>query len=651
MRCIWLLCLSIPLCAQTVDISSLGTGTVSLAGQWRFQPGDNPRWADPNFDDSGWKRVKVPLTLNKQGYLDFKAFGWYRLRILWKEGSRPPDLVLNSGSISFVGEFFANNASIGRTGSFPPRSQVYNFRPILFTLDHNLWTSEGQLLLAVRVWKDPKFASQGYSGFDETAPEIGFPATMQSNMDAADYALLKAVLPNAAVRCIELILGIYLLALACTKTGGPEYLWLGLAFCVDVSYNAILWIFDSTRLLTGAQCILLLDLTDPLFYMFLAYGLWAVFHAKIGRPFQLFLVVMLVVMTAHGAMYAEFGRWRLEKTPFDPLLWMHVAAHLIILIFLLRRFSSRFGEVRWLAISFFVILLASLFELLQSLIPSLRDNDGWSDAAGQIALAGGIVALSYLLMRRFSQAQAEGERLRTEMGAAQEIQSLLLPARLPSTPGFNIETAYLPAQEVGGDFFQITTVSDGSLLIAIGDVSGKGLRAALTVSLVVGLWKEITANTFSPADILLRLNRQLGDSVEGGFVTCLCARLTPDGHLTFVNAGHLAPYWNGKEMITENGLPLGITAQSDYEESHYLLSPNDTLIFISDGVVEARDKARNLFGFERLQQVLAEHPGAEAIARRAQQFGQEDDITVISVSRQAMIAEPAVRLQSASLAV
>jgi serine phosphatase RsbU (regulator of sigma subunit) len=167
----------------------------------------------------------------------------------------------------------------------------------------------------------------------------------------------------------------------------------------------------------------------------------------------------------------------------------------------------------------------------------------------------------------------------------------------------------------------------------------------------VGLWKEITANVSLPAEILLRLNRQLEGSVKGGFVTCLCTRLASDGRLTMANAGHLAPYLNGMELKTNHGLPLGITLQSDYEESNHVLSPDGMLVFVSDGVVEARDKRRSLFGFERLQQTLSEHLKADAIARCAQQFGQEDDITVITISRQAVAAEPAMQSQTASIAV
>jgi serine phosphatase RsbU (regulator of sigma subunit) len=219
------------------------------------------------------------------------------------------------------------------------------------------------------------------------------------------------------------------------------------------------------------------------------------------------------------------------------------------------------------------------------------------------------------------------------------VQRLMLPAQSVDAPHVHIDTAYLPSQEVGGDFYQIATGDDGALLLIIGDVSGKGLQAALTMSLIVGLWQELIATAQSPREVLCRFNDHLQRRMSGGFVTCLCARLKLDGQLTVANAGHLAPYLNGTELTILNGLPLGICAESDYAESHHLLSPTDTLVFISDGVVEARDKSHSFYGFERLQQALSERPGAEAIARRAQQFGQEDDITVIAISPRTVTTE------------
>src|SRR5918911_3646169 len=99
---------AVSLCAQSVDVSHLGPGTMSLAGQWRFHPGDNPRWADPNFDDSDWKLVKVPLSLNQQGYPNFSGYGWYRLTLQRPAQDSPSDLSLAVIAIENVAEFYAN---------------------------------------------------------------------------------------------------------------------------------------------------------------------------------------------------------------------------------------------------------------------------------------------------------------------------------------------------------------------------------------------------------------------------------------------------------------------------------------------------------------------------------------------------------------
>jgi transposase len=207
----------------------------------------------------------------------------------------------------------------------------------------------------------------------------------------------------------------------------------------------------------------------------------------------------------------------------------------------------------------------------------------------------------------------------------------MLPAQSVTIPNLAIEAAYLPAQEIGGDFFQTSQTSDGSLLMIMGDVSGKGLQAALTVSLLVGLWQDvIDAVEQSPSNVLRRLNEHLLSRISGGFVSCLCVRLKTDGSLAIANAGHLAPYINAVELNTDTGLPLGITSEVEYKETNHLLAPADVLVLISDGVVEARDKARKFYGFERLQQALLGKLSAHAISSRAQHFGQKDAITVIS---------------------
>jgi serine phosphatase RsbU (regulator of sigma subunit) len=211
------------------------------------------------------------------------------------------------------------------------------------------------------------------------------------------------------------------------------------------------------------------------------------------------------------------------------------------------------------------------------------------------------------------------------------MQERLVPAQLPAVAGYAIETAYFPAYEVGGDFYQVLAGSGETALLVVGDVSGKGLRAAMTGTLALGALRALASEGLEPADMLMRLNRQLVETNDEGFVTCLCVRIGQDGEVALANAGHLVPYHNGEEVVLQPGLPLGILAEMLYEERVFRMLPGDRLTLLSDGVVEAQNARGELFGFERTQSLSCE--GANAIADAAQRFGQADDITVMTLTR------------------
>ena len=239
-----------------------------------------------------------------------------------------------------------------------------------------------------------------------------------------------------------------------------------------------------------------------------------------------------------------------------------------------------------------------------------------------------LIAMLAILANRFMRTRREEQRMITELEAARSVQSLLVPASAQSTPGFTVDSVYLPASEVGGDFFHMQPASDGSLLIVVGDVSGKGLKAAMTVSAIIG---ALRGNTITrPSEVIAYLNRVLHGQIAG-FVTCCVTRISQGGEIVIANAGHLSPYCNATELTTANGLPLGIATGSSYQESHFTLAPGDRLTFISDGVVEAANTRRELFGFDRAAQII--NQSAAAIAEAAQQWGQDDDITVLTVAR------------------
>ena len=252
-----------------------------------------------------------------------------------------------------------------------------------------------------------------------------------------------------------------------------------------------------------------------------------------------------------------------------------------------------------------------------------------------------LIALLVLLFRDQRLVTEERSTLAGEMQAAQDIQQAQVPASLETLPGFQIAVAFRPVREVGGDFYSCRVLSDNRLRILLGDVSGKGAAAAMTAAVLTGAAQERQIE--SPAELLKLLNRVMAGMKIQGFATCLCAEISADGKLTVANAGHLAPYCGGEEMALDSDLPLGISRTEAYTEKTYQLSPGDALTFLSDGVVEARSTGE-LFGFDRARSISAQ--SAEQIADAAQDFGQQDDITVLTLS-----FAPAEVLQSYSYPV
>jgi serine phosphatase RsbU (regulator of sigma subunit) len=236
-----------------------------------------------------------------------------------------------------------------------------------------------------------------------------------------------------------------------------------------------------------------------------------------------------------------------------------------------------------------------------------------------------------IYVRALIEDRREKRRLADELEAARSVQQVLIPEEIPSIAGFAIQSIYLPAGEVGGDFFQILPVKDDGVLIVIGDVSGKGMPAAMTVSLLVGTVRTLAHYTQRPGEILAAMNQRMLQRSGDGFTTCLVLRVDADGTLTVANAGHIAPYLAGKEVAVDNGLPLGLSAETTYAESVFAMADGPQLTLMTDGVVEARDKSGVLFGFDRT--AAQSMDPAEAIAEAAQRFGQEDDISVISLAR------------------
>ena len=215
-----------------------------------------------------------------------------------------------------------------------------------------------------------------------------------------------------------------------------------------------------------------------------------------------------------------------------------------------------------------------------------------------------------------------------ELHAASTVQQLLLQSASRPTPGFQVESVYLPASEVGGDFFFVSSAPDGSLVAIVGDVSGKGLTAAMRVAMILGALRRETSH--DPGEILFGLNNALIAQGQLGFTTACCIRISLSGEYTVSNAGHIAPYLSGRELETPSALPLGLVHDQIYDVTRGHLTSGERLVLLSDGVPEARSNSGELYGFERLASLSL--LAAQDIADAAQYFGQEDDITVLTLT-------------------
>jgi serine phosphatase RsbU (regulator of sigma subunit) len=253
------------------------------------------------------------------------------------------------------------------------------------------------------------------------------------------------------------------------------------------------------------------------------------------------------------------------------------------------------------------------------------DATGWLRNYRALATTPAIIAMFFLLARRQKRITEERAELKTEMLAAQEMQRLLVPESLDLEPWITVDVAYAPAKEVGGDFYFCRRTAVGQLIV-IGDVSGKGLRAAMMASTLVGALRNETCT--DPGQILVRMNAVVIQANSGGFVTCLCTLFQSDGTLRFANAGHISPYLSGHETEGLSGLPLGLSLEADYKES-LVETGAGTVTLLSDGVLEARNEEGELLGFERMAALTPKT--AEEISEAAQLWGQEDDITVLTV--------------------
>ena len=618
--------------AQVFDASAAG-GPVTITAPWRFHTGDNPAWAATELDDSHWALHRISASWQDQGLPGYSGYVWLRMRVTLP--ATDESLALLVYPLADAEEVYANGRLIGTIGQMqPPLTRLANETARVFPLPSEPPGSTVQI--AIRVWTSAIYAP--YYGWGAGQPPVlGARADLTRMVQLIQMRGVVDQADSWLISVVAVVIGLFSLGLFLFRRQATEYAWAAVFLLGTASQTLFLLWLATIPIQGGPSTYLQLSsgaFVETAWLLFI----WRFLGSRYDRLFYAALVVNWIRPTAPF--------WVLNfHASVSQAFFLGTAAHLSIslivlakLVPLLRRHNR---DAQLLLVPF----------LFDSAVTGLSEARRALHAAGRLAASGSwtifslhglqlswvdltlllsFFSIGAVLVLRFTESAQQAQRLSSEMESARAIQSQLVPATLPDLSGIRLRAAYLPAAEVGGDFYQVLPQSDNSALIVIGDVSGKGLKAAMTGTLVLGALRNMAQENLSPSQILLRLNSQLASSSDGGFVTCLCAEISADGTLTLANAGHLAPYRNGEELPLDSALPLGVAPDTDYTDSTLRLQPGDRLTFLSDGVVEAQSPTGELFGFDRTR-VISTH-SAEQIAAAAQAHGQQDDITVLTLT-------------------
>jgi phosphoserine phosphatase RsbU/P len=622
--------------AQSFDATTLRQPT-DMGMSWLVHAGDDPAYAAKDFDDSHWTIVDPGKSLKT--YFPNRQPGvvWYRLHV--KVAPNQTGLALGEWNLASAFEIYANGQKILETGRVSPY-QPSTFGARLLHKIPDAAIATGSVVIAMRMYIS---ATDWVSAFPGLYP---YNLTIGQEKALSDHVWLSVIGANALQWFYDfggLGLGIIALALFTAQRQQREYLWIFLLF-VCTALTAPLQFYELFHNVPAwwayaSACFQIASLVFQVL-MYLAF-----LRMKLVRWLQVFLALSAVgilwnqvqTSTGTGSPTALF-------LSILPELALVAGVIPVLLIVHWRRGNREAGILLVPALVSSLAIYAELAVFVASTIPALAtDAIRFSNAVfnwevGPFTINVGnldnslfVLSLGIILVLRSTRIAHQQAQIETELAAARGVQQIILAEQIESVPGLSVEAAYEPAQQVGGDFYQVLPAPEGSLLLVIGDVAGKGLPAAMLVSVLVGAIRGVAEYTSEPAELLASLNHRLVGRVAGNISTAMAARIFPDGAVALANAGHLPPYLDGKEVDVPGALPLGVKAGTRYETVRFLLPRGSRLTFYSDGIVEAQNAAGELFGFERSGGISMQ-PVAKII-EAAKLHGQSDDMTAISITR------------------
>src|SRR6185312_16374666 len=569
------------------------------------------------------------------------GYAWYRIRVTTVVSPGEKLAVIANG-VDDGYQVFAQGHLLGSNGEFREDKYpvVYFTQPSMFVLPPVPASSVSgpqTQVLAFRVWMGPvRLSHQPFTGGMHYAPLLGESGAIAQQTHIAWMELVQYYSFSGLLSGVFLLLTLVAASLTLFDRSDRVYRWVAAAILLATSRETVFSLTNWTHLVSIREFFIFLEGFDlPLVAFLWAIVCWKWFQLR--RPS--WIPQALAGLAVLDMLSELAGESVFYSIPASVSLAAHAASGVVrfglvaLLVYIVVRGIREQGKEGWLMLP---AALLMLFAQFQSELISLRLHGTFIafgavifyTQAAELALA---TAIALLLLRRLLLSLARQRQMALDIKQAQEVQQVLIPRMQAPIPGLQIETEYRPAREVGGDFFQIVVhPTDGSVLIVAGDVAGKGLKAGMMVALLVGAIRTATDTSFDPNFVLGVLNRRLqrrGDSQA----TCLALRIARNGEATMANAGHLAPYLNGESVAMEGALPLGLMEVAEFSVTDFQLNEGDRLVLMSDGIAEAMDERGQLFGFERVDALLRTAPTAAEVAETAGRWGQEDDITVLSI--------------------
>ena len=649
-----------PAAAPSLVVSGLGRGTVALDGAWQFHIGDDRAWALPEFNDSEWEQIDIGKPWGDQGHWAYSGFAWYRRHLSFGTAAagfeiNPDEVAMYVPNTQCLYEVYWNGLLVSPPTNMPD-TPVSHFSP---TRAMRLGPAQDGVL-AIRVWTLPLDSSA--SGDDRglsVVPRLGNFEAASEFKAAADAASVKDALVELAQILIYAQIAFLGFLIWLRNRDQKLLVWVVCFFLAAIlstltGDTVFPWLYDSPVLFLSPAH----SLEDISLWFLILYLLDLQRNHLLMRLARFLAWISIVSATADNTIYllgwssTHLGIFQVLDAVFT---FGFTAAAVFPVVLILLALRKRQDSARWLVAV--AALLSEMYSVVQhtalqgqrythwilgeAMLTPLFTLDGIPVTIPTLLSTFLVCSIVYAVYRFTVEQGHRQTALQQEFKSAQELQRVLIPETLPALPGYAITSAYRPAAEVGGDFFQLIPLSgtnshgkpEGAALLVMGDVSGKGLKAAMAVSMIVGALRTLAEITDDPGAILAGMNRRIVGRLTDGFVTCLVLRLNEKGECALANAGHLAPFLNRNEFTLEGTLPLGLVPEARYESVRLKLEIGDRLTLFTDGLLEARDVSGEVYGFERMAALLATRPDASKAVEAAVAFGQEDDITVLTLTR------------------